>query len=689
MPWNQSIPFRDPGLWLNPLAVFSICLITYVLTLPLSITLEDAGLFQLVCHLGGISHPPGYPLFTLLCQPFVQLPIFEPGVFAGNFLNALFASLAAALFHHICFRLMNRRFAWLAALSFGLSATYWSQAIIIEVYSLSVLLFLLCLGATLKYLQTGEIKYWYALGLFYGLALSNHWPLTGLSTPVLLLLLSTHLNHLKRQWLRPQFWLLSIFSLSLGLLPYLSLITNPEPTIGVYGGIHSSDEFIKYVSRAAYSDGSDIADLNDKFNYGVWLLKQSLTQMGTWAVPVIMMGLWLSFRKLPLLTGSSLMLLYLGSTYLLLALLNFDFEPFRQSIFKPYPVIAYLAVAVWFALGVEEISAWIKKFSSVAHLAVLISITAISLVAISNFNENNRGEDSFVETYATTLLQTLPENSILFVNGDFEATPFGYLTLVKGIRPDIEIREWENLVFNNRLVSATAPEDVRDEASTLFLRSTSRPVFSLLNRFRPTTSYGAYFRLNTVGESAYAINPTMDGYLQHLIYLYNNGLINDAHEQVLAFSLLINFSKAYLGYADQSASNKAEVATRILQLETTFPGRLISIEKALAENDPGMRARMLELASLAEKDIPNMISNKNLAIFHEYYGQLLAQDQTSMKEAIEHLEKSISIYPASENASICKLKELVDERHLEPPKLLEKFPLDDCGNQPTHIAGHE
>ena len=51
--------------------VFVILIGIYVLTMPQSITLEDAGLFQMVCHGGGIGHPPGYPLFILGCQAFV------------------------------------------------------------------------------------------------------------------------------------------------------------------------------------------------------------------------------------------------------------------------------------------------------------------------------------------------------------------------------------------------------------------------------------------------------------------------------------------------------------------------------------------------------------------------------------------------------------------------------------------
>jgi hypothetical protein len=52
----------DSAVWM------ALPLLLYWLTLPRSLTLGDAGLFQLVCHEGGVGLPPGYPLFTLACQ---------------------------------------------------------------------------------------------------------------------------------------------------------------------------------------------------------------------------------------------------------------------------------------------------------------------------------------------------------------------------------------------------------------------------------------------------------------------------------------------------------------------------------------------------------------------------------------------------------------------------------------------
>ena len=122
--------------------IFATTLTAYLLTMPGQITLEDAGLFQMVCHQGGIGHPPGYPLFVLACQGFVSLPFFDDSVFAANLLSSIFASLTCVVVYLIGKMLFAAPSSALAlAYCYGFSTVVWSQAIIVEVYSLQSLLF--------------------------------------------------------------------------------------------------------------------------------------------------------------------------------------------------------------------------------------------------------------------------------------------------------------------------------------------------------------------------------------------------------------------------------------------------------------------------------------------------------------------------------------------------------------------
>ena len=74
-------------IWLAGCLIVVILL--YAATMSSSITLVDAGLFHMVCADNGIAHPPGYPLATLLCHPFMSLPFM--GTIPGNLFSTVFA----------------------------------------------------------------------------------------------------------------------------------------------------------------------------------------------------------------------------------------------------------------------------------------------------------------------------------------------------------------------------------------------------------------------------------------------------------------------------------------------------------------------------------------------------------------------------------------------------------------------
>src|SRR5262249_45243832 len=91
----------------------------------------------------GVAHSPGYALQSLVSSLLVHaLPFVEPA-FAANLLSALWASLATAT----CFVALrelgvSRASAGLASVTLATGRTFWSQAVVAEVYTFDVLLLL-------------------------------------------------------------------------------------------------------------------------------------------------------------------------------------------------------------------------------------------------------------------------------------------------------------------------------------------------------------------------------------------------------------------------------------------------------------------------------------------------------------------------------------------------------------------
>lgn len=166
--------------WLIGGGLSGLALILYSLTLAPTVLEADAGEFQFVPWLPGIAHPPGYPLYTLLGWLWSHLFPLGNVAWRLNLLSAVLAAGAIGVTYAISRQLIEqvlpgppppakRLAALLAATTFAVSPTLWSQAIIAEVYALHSLLIALIMGLVISYRQLTPL-----LALTVGLSLTHH-----------------------------------------------------------------------------------------------------------------------------------------------------------------------------------------------------------------------------------------------------------------------------------------------------------------------------------------------------------------------------------------------------------------------------------------------------------------------------------------------------------------------------------
>lgn len=671
------LTLKDRSSTVHPVAAMLITFVVYALTMPRGITLEDAGLFQMVCHLGGLSHPPGYPLFTLLCNGMVQ----APGVANGNLVSALFGGLAVAMLHVVCFRLLNDRLlAYVASLAWGFSTTFWSQAIIIEVYTLAAFLFMVCWWLLLEYVRTGRTGYWFAFCFAWGLSLSNHWPLMILSSAGLAATAVPVLRTLLDLCRSPRFILVSLGSVVLGLLPYLWLFAHPDPEIGVFGGIESVGDFIRYVARSSYSDHNPLAGPDDKLMYTAWLMRESVMQCGLIGAPVILLGVYESFRRLTRPIAASLLLIWIGTTFVLVMLLDFEYTPLFRAVFRPYPIIAFSSVAIWFALGSGALISLLGQ--TTRHAGSIVAPVAVVLVFLANFPHVDRSGDLFVDDYARTVLESLPANAILFARGDNQTGPLGYLHYVEKQRPDVELRDWDNLVFRNRLGPPFLGDAQRQALLEQFINNADRPVFVMEDKLSPRIDYGVYYRFNPGGSNGFRFLPELGRLEDLLIRIYLDDLATDAHEQYFLYHRLIQISRQYAGYAAKRGGKPMPpgVPERLERLQATFPGKLATLEKLVPDARADQKRMLTELAHAAEEQIPDFATGDSLAVFNQLYGLIHLLEPQDSGQAAEYFERSLAARPAADNASLCSLMRLYEQDgNVEAKKnLAARYPFPAC-----------
>jgi hypothetical protein len=635
------------GAWRAPCAVFLLVLVNYLLSAPRGVMLDDDGYFILAAYFGGVAHPPGYPLYTLIAGLFSHLP-FGPVAFRVHACSAVFGALACAVLWSFLRRLtQSRTAAWIGALAYALSGMFWSQATVAEVYSLHALLFLLLLQLCAIPGGNATRGYWVAgLG---GLSLANHWPLMFVSAPALAAAAWPQRRALSVRPLRVA------LAFMLGLLPYAWMVYRSRVSeIAFFGPIGTFSDFWFYVSREAYADidTSAAAGWVDKLRYAGFSLFDTARQFGWVGAAFAVVGLVAQWRAWPRSLCWALVLAFAGNTVGLAMLLGFDWDLMHRNVFAPYPLVAHGIAAMWLALGVTAVAKWLaRRLPESARLQVLLpALAAMAVVSVwlQNAPASYRSGSNWAGEFAATLLESLKPDSVLFVAGDYAVGPVAYLNRIEGVRPDVEVFNVTGQLFRNRLVSPrnSDPRAVR-VAMERFIAGERRPIF--------------YF----------PDMPHRQAVIQHgLVYEISRTLPAGANQVILTPRIEAFFARMF---ARADPANPSELMHR-RQLESTYCRALAALVRAqapagdprrLESNCSGFYA-LLERADLlitgdgkdaeqaltllrrAAGQVKEAVSIPGIATLDNLYG--LAYDRLGATgPALEHLQRSVARWPDAAN----------------------------------------
>ncbi len=345
----------DRVRWMPPtvlgLAVFGL----YLRTLLPSVGQADTFEFQVVVPLLRVAHPTGYPLYVLLGKLFTLLPL-GPALSGAegnvawrvNLASAVFATAAVLVLYALLLRLTAQWLpAFLAALAFAFSSTFWSQAIIAEVYTLHNLLVVIILWflldipphtLTLPHSHPPPLppaRRYQLVFFLVGLSLTNHLT-TALLLPAVALALLWD-----RPRLRPKDWLVAGGLLLLGLSLYLFIpLRWPALNRGEWMTVH---EFISYVTGGQFHGALRLNGWRDPVRWGIVgrLLREPFGWIGLGLAAVGVVGLASCLRRALALTGV---------TFLAFVLYGLDYYVPDISVFL---LPAHLILAIWIGAGLS------------------------------------------------------------------------------------------------------------------------------------------------------------------------------------------------------------------------------------------------------------------------------------------------------------------------------------------------
>ena len=178
------LPRRAILAVLAGVAVWAVVFALYVASLAPGVMhyqrpeILDAPMLQVHAATLSITHPTGYPTWTMLTHLFTKLP-FASEAYLTNLATAIQGSLATP-FVYAAGYLLTRRIVAAAtgALAFGLGQTLWSQSNMAEIYPLNAMFIALLVFVLLLWRDKRESpnsdRYLLAGCLLLGLAMTNH-----------------------------------------------------------------------------------------------------------------------------------------------------------------------------------------------------------------------------------------------------------------------------------------------------------------------------------------------------------------------------------------------------------------------------------------------------------------------------------------------------------------------------------
>lgn len=410
----------------------------YSLTMSRDMGFYDSPELALVAVQGGVGHPIGQPLHTLLGHGLVGLGgLLGVGpLVCLNFLSALACALTVVPVVSIVDRLapapagfVGRARPFVVAL-LGVHASLWEPATRIEVYPLGTLLGAASMACLLAALDAAP-----------GPSRTRPMELAGL-----LLALTTGANAVTAAFFALAMLPLVVVALWRRALPFRSLgpavlaallgmlvwayipLAARDPDVVAWGRPTDWPSLRAYLSGADFQ-GKSVELLSSEFAAHLGAFVTWASRVGLLALPLLgLLGLAVRGRRI-LLPVSLLLLLNVGWYA--------RYDPFSPGILD---FLGYLAAPLWFlAGGCALLCEWAHARGRVTHAAALLTLTAVVALASPSPWERTRSADRVTRVLAEAALAELPPNAVLVVEADHHVAPLMYLQEVEGLRPDVVV----------------------------------------------------------------------------------------------------------------------------------------------------------------------------------------------------------------------------------------------------------
>ncbi|MBI1862492.1 DUF2723 domain-containing protein [Candidatus Microgenomates bacterium] len=420
--------------------------VIYLLQLTRDIYSGDIGDLVTSACIGGVPHPPGYPLFSLVGHMLCKLSFFHSPVTQVALISAMASAVGVYIFYRFALRVTKSRYlSVLSASILAFSYLFWLHAEIPEVFGLHNFFVITLLYFAYDYYEKPAAPKLYRLAALTGLALTHHQTILFIGPSLALLVLCKWQILWERK--RTIFYALGLAIVAF-LLPYLYVfIASSHESVINWDSVTNVSSFIHLVTRKSYGgfapsvkNGIPVAvktavihdyfkTLVSNFSYqGILLAVLGAIQLirrRHWIISLSLIGGFI-------LTGP----LFVGyaATYYTTTTAFGIIERFYNTSF----IVLVFFIPFGF-LFLNEMLIKVLKNQTLRLLLISYFMIVPILMFVYNRPKTDLSKTQIGNTFAFDMLDNLPKNAVLFVSGDTTTFNIWYAHFVLGRRRDVDI----------------------------------------------------------------------------------------------------------------------------------------------------------------------------------------------------------------------------------------------------------
>ncbi len=418
---------RWPGDTIAAVAIGLALFVVYALGACRTIYVGDSGELVAAVYVLGVPHPTGYPLYVMLGKLWTLLVPVGSVAYRMSLFSAACAAASCSVLFLVARRLGCGRVAALCgALVLAFSPSFWGEANIQRVYALNALFVAAATYAALEWYVGRSLRWLLGTVFLCALGAANHpfMAVYGVAFGVFAVAVDAAVV------LRPRTLAALIVAGAIGLLPYayLPIASSFDPPLD-WGNPQTWDAFLAVVERRDFWQRAWIESPMDLLPIG-WDYLRGMGAELTWVgVAIALVGF-----AAPALRGfNGLLLLVMFSNVLAMALHGSRSDLF---IWHRYYIPSYAMASLLLARGVEVVVGGAARWArAVAGAALLLPL----LLLVTGWNRFDRSDYRIAEDYSRILLSTIPPGASLAATDDNILFVLIYLTMVEGVRPDINL----------------------------------------------------------------------------------------------------------------------------------------------------------------------------------------------------------------------------------------------------------